>query len=78
MTIKSPIADQNNAVEPLNISPEQSNPLAAEFIYLATSAECSEPINQPTAVKGLITTEISSLEKKYHHSYNNTATYSNL
>ena len=30
-----------------------SNPLAAEFIYLATSAECSEPIYRPTAVIGL-------------------------
>ena len=28
-------------------------PLAAEFIYLATSAECAWSINQPTAVKGL-------------------------
>ena len=29
------------------------NPLAAEFIYQATSAECSGPTNRPTAVKGL-------------------------
>ena len=28
-------------------------PLAAEFMYLATSAECSGPINRPTTVKGL-------------------------
>ena len=31
----------------------QSIPLAAAFIYLATSAECTEPINRPTAVRGL-------------------------
>ena len=29
------------------------NPLAAEFIYLATSAEYAVPINLPTAVKGI-------------------------
>ena len=29
------------------------NPLAAEFIYLATSAECTGQINRPTAVKGI-------------------------
>ena len=27
--------------------------LAAEFIYLETSAECAGPINRPTVVKGL-------------------------
>ena len=27
--------------------------LVAEFIYLATFAECAGPINQPTTVKGL-------------------------
>ena len=29
------------------------NPLTAEFIYLAPSAECSGPVNRPTSVKGL-------------------------
>ena len=29
------------------------NPLAAAFIYLATSTECAGPIKRPTAVKGL-------------------------
>ena len=32
----------------------KSIPLAAEFIYLATSVECGDPINWPTAVKGLV------------------------
>ena len=32
----------------------KSIPLAAKFIYLATSAECAGPIILPTAVKGLI------------------------
>ena len=27
--------------------------MAEEFPYLATSAECAEPINRPAAVKGL-------------------------
>ena len=31
----------------------KSIPLAAEFIYLATSAECAGPINWLTAVKEL-------------------------
>ena len=31
----------------------KSIPLVAEFIYLATSAECARLINQPTAVNGL-------------------------
>ena len=29
------------------------NPLAAKFMYLAPSAECAGPINEPSAVKGL-------------------------
>ena len=29
------------------------NPLAAEFIYLATCAECSGSMNRPTAVQGM-------------------------
>ena len=37
----------------IDVSGENINPLAAEFIYLATSAECSGPINPRTAVKGI-------------------------
>ena len=33
---------------------DKSIPLAAEFIYLATSAECTGSINRPTTVKWLI------------------------
>ena len=29
---------------------DQIIPMAAEFLYLVTSAECAEPINLPTAV----------------------------
>ena len=41
------------------------NILAAEFIYLASSAECTGPINQPTAVKELSTYLNSVLTSRY-------------
>ena len=45
----------------------KSIPLAAEFIYLATSAGCAEPIRRPIAVKGLTVCHIVFWKFQFTH-----------
>ena len=43
------------------------NPLAAAFIYIATSAECAGSINLSTAVKGIYFVKEKQIDETFLH-----------